>query len=174
MIFPSKIDWWLGAILALVGLGMSGGGFYGVAYSLLQPGAPLVGAVVGFLPTFLGLLVLWQLLATRYEITSTKLILRSGPFRWTVALHQIMEVYPTWDPPEDAPGYSLVDHFRANHPALSLDRLRVNYRSKGGDYFYLISPRDQAGFLQELAQADPDLLVSGDRIVRVFSRKDAR
>jgi hypothetical protein len=88
--------------------------------------------------------------------------LKSGPFHWKIALDQISDVYATRNPPPGAPGCSLLDHFRGNHPALSLDRLRVNYRSKAGRRFYLISPRDKAAFLDDLAQAVPGLRVLED------------
>lgn len=166
MIYPSKIDWWLGAILALAGLGLIGAGIAAFVLPLAQPVVLGLGAILGMIPLGLGLLVLWQLVATRYEITDTDLILRSGPFRWTIALDQIIEVYPTRKPPPNAPGFTLADHFRGNHPALSLDRLRVNYQRERGVAFYLISPLDQAGFLDELARALPSLHRSQRRIHR--------
>jgi hypothetical protein len=166
MIYPSKTDWWLAVILALVGLGLSGAGVVALVMPWVQPGMPALGALVGLIPLGLGLLVLWQLLSTGYEITPDDLVMRSGPFQWRIRLDQIIEVYPTRNPPPHAPSLSLVDHFRGNHPALSLDRLRVNCRGKDRIKFYLISPQDQSGFLQELAQAVAGLQVSGDRAGR--------
>jgi hypothetical protein len=171
LIYPSKIDWWLAAILALVGLGMSVAGIVGVVLPLLQPGITVFPALVGLIILPLGMLVLWQLASTGYEITATDLIMKSGPFRWTLALDQIIEVYSTRNPPRHAPGFTLIDHFRGNHPALSLDRLRVNYRYGGQIKFYLISPLDKSGFLHEMAQAVPGLQVTRDGATRSLCRK---
>jgi hypothetical protein len=58
---------------------------------------------------------------------------RSGPFRWTIALDDIHAVTPSRD--------------LRSGPALSLDRLRIEY---GPGREILISPRDQSGFLHDL------------------------
>ncbi|KRG68157.1 PH domain-containing protein [Pseudoxanthomonas dokdonensis] len=76
------------------------------------------------------------LFATRYTITADCLQVRSGPFRWRVPLAAITDITPTRNP--------------ASSPALSLDRLRIDY---GRGRQLLISPRDQAGFMQAIEQA---------------------
>jgi Bacterial PH domain len=45
----------------------------------------------------------------------------------------------------------------ANGPALSLDRLQVDYVRGGVERFILISPKDKLGFLSDLAQKGVDL-----------------
>jgi len=140
----------------------------------VQPGVSLFPAIMGLIILALGMLVLWQLLSTGYEISTTDLIMKSGPFRWTIALDQITEVYTTRHPPPQAPGLTLLDHFRGNHPALSMDRLRVNYRCRGQVKFYLISPRDKSRFLHEVAQAVPSAQVSPDRAPRSSSKSAVR
>jgi hypothetical protein len=161
MIYPSKTDWWLGGILLLAGLGLSGAGIMTILQVVMVPGMPVIGVILGLILFAAGLLVLWQLFSTGYEITSSDLIMRSGPFRWTICLSQIIEVYSTRHPPRTAARYSLADHFRGNYPALSLDRLRINYRGMRGNAFYLISPRDKSGFLHELSRALPGLQMTG-------------
>jgi hypothetical protein len=157
MIYASKIDWWLGVILGVAGFGFCAMGIAAIADAASQPGLPGFASLFGLLPLALGLLICWQLAATRYEIGNSNLILRSGPFRWTIPLEQITQVYSTRDPPPHAPAFTFLDYFRANHPALSLDRLRIDYQQGRRTAFYLISPEDQAGFLKDLARAAPQL-----------------
>ncbi|RXQ99680.1 PH domain-containing protein [Pseudoxanthomonas composti] len=99
----------------------------------------LHGPSAGGLATFLGVLPalvlpLWLLLDTRYQLTAERLLVRCGPFRWRIALSEIRAVTPT---------RSLM-----SGPALSLDRLRVDY---GRWRSVLISPRERQAFLDELA-----------------------
>jgi Bacterial PH domain len=77
----------------------------------------------------------WTLLGTYYVIDSTSLVVRSGPFHWTVALRDIRSVQPTRD-------------IRSG-PALSFDRLRIEY---GAGRVLLISPREKDAFLADLAR----------------------
>ena len=77
----------------------------------------------------------WTLLGTYYVIDATSLIIRSGPFHWIVPLREIRSVQPTRD--------------AHSGPALSFDRLRIEY---GGGRAILISPREKAEFLADLAR----------------------
>lgn len=94
--------------------------------------------------------VLWVLYGTRYTLTDSALIVRSGPFRWAIDLAAIDEVFPTRNP--------------LSSPACSLDRLHIRFRPNPSGM--MISPRDKAGFLRELAVRSPGLKVDGDRVVR--------
>jgi PH (Pleckstrin Homology) domain-containing protein len=80
-------------------------------------------------------LCVWTLLGTYYVVDATSLVVRSGPFHWTVALRDIRAVQPTRD-------------IRSG-PALSLDRLRIEY---GAGRVLLISPREKDAFLADLAR----------------------
>ena len=79
--------------------------------------------------------VLWTALGTSYTLDARSLHVRCGPFRWTIALSEIHSVTPTRD--------------ARSSPALSLDRLRIEY---GARRPILISPRDQEAFLRDLEQ----------------------
>ena len=50
-------------------------------------------------------------------------------------------------------------------PALSLDRLRIDYEEGGRVRSLLVSPKDKEGFLQELRDAVPGSRIEGDRLV---------
>lgn len=127
-IHASKVDAWLVLVTALT-----------VATSAIaawvmirEGGVPAVVMVPVTLLLGAGL-PLWVLRGTRYELTPGRLLIRCGPFRWTVPLKEIRAVEPTRNP--------------LSSPALSLDRLRIDY---GRGSSVMISPRDKARFLAEL------------------------
>lgn len=87
-----------------------------------------------------------------YELDSTSLLIRSGWLHRRIPLLSIQRVFPTRNP--------------LSSPALSLDRLRIDYLHEGKSRFALISPKEKAGFLQELA-IQGDLQLQGDRLIRL-------
>jgi hypothetical protein len=72
-------------------------------------------------------------LSTRYTLTDEYLLVKCGPFSWSIPLRDIYEIEPTRNP--------------MSSPALSLDRLLVRY---GGGAELMISPADKAGFMMAL------------------------
>ena len=127
-IHSSKVDTWLILVAAL-----AAGASVGVAVALLREGGVPVVVMVPVMVVLGAGLPLWTLFGTRYELTPGRLRIRCGPFRWTVPLNEIRAVTPTRNP--------------LSSPALSLDRLRIDY---GRGSSVMISPRDQARFLAEL------------------------
>ena len=127
--FESKRDAWLllagwGAVLACVA---------GLA-PLLVADTPLavklaVAAVVVFPAGMVG----WVSVGTYYVVTAGKLIVRSGPFCWTIEISTISDATPTRAP--------------WSSPALSLDRLRIDY---GAGKHILVSPASKQAFLRAL------------------------
>ena len=125
--FASKVDGWLLAVIL------------GSAIVCLVATAPVLAApgTVRW-PIALVILVgvglpLWVLGSTRYTLMDAELRVRSGPFRWRVPLREVREITPTRDP--------------LSSPALSLDRLRIDY---GRGKWIMISPRDKELFIREL------------------------
>lgn len=128
-VYRSKVDSWL--LVVLLGA---------MAVSLYTAGAVLAAdrSVSAWLTAFvsggLGLgLPLWLLLTTRYVLDPERLEVHSGPFAWTVPVREITRVVPTNNP--------------LSSPALSLDRLRIEY---GRGRAIMISPRDKLRFLDDL------------------------
>ncbi|MBU3823866.1 MAG: PH domain-containing protein [Candidatus Oceanisphaera merdipullorum] len=78
-------------------------------------------------------LPLWLLVGTRYTLDSKLLLVQSGPFKWRIPVVEITNITPTKDP--------------LSSPALSLDRLRIDY---GRSNMLMISPRDKERFLKDL------------------------
>lgn len=130
-IYKSKIDTWLGMVLA-----------WAAAVSLYAGvTAVLADARSGWwvLAICLALgvaLPLWLVLGTRYQLEPDRLQVQGGPFRWTIPVREITAITPTRNP--------------LSSPALSLQRLRIDY---GRGKAIMISPRDRERFLREIEEA---------------------
>ncbi len=128
-VYKSKIDMWLAAVLAFA----IAASLYATVVVLTTGSASTwwvalltIGAGIG--------LPMWLLLSTNYTLESRDLIVRSGPFRWRIESAEITDVTATSNP--------------LSSPALSLDRLRIDY---GRGNSIMISPRDKERFLADLA-----------------------
>jgi hypothetical protein len=86
----------------------------------------------------------------RYGLDDTHLLVRFGICRKRIPLVDILEVNPTHNP--------------LSSPALSLDRLRVQF-GPGAFQAVMISPAERNRFLDELAQK-AGLKREGDRLSR--------
>jgi len=132
--YPSKVDRLFVAILGLaLAAAVAGLIVAGVQEGLLraaQGGFILLG-IAGFLA--------WILRGTNYTLDGDKLVVRSGPFRWTIALGEITGV--------EKPRGLFKRGRRGRSPALSWDRLLITY---GGGKRLLISPENQQQFLADL------------------------
>lgn len=148
-VYRSKCDRWLWIVLWAALLGMVGG----AVAALLTPGAALGRIATAVLLLATAGFVVWIMTGTHYTLTQDRLVVRSGPFRWTVPFDAITRVVPTHNP--------------LSSPALSLDRLRISYR--GSFAGVMISPEPRAAFLQDLADRSPGLQRDGNRLTRTES-----
>ena len=143
--FSSRVDSWLIAIGPLAGL-TAAASVAGLAgpFVLNSGGTPPVLALIAVIVALTLLLPLWLVLDTNYTLTADELLIRSGPFRWCIALGDVREVSPSnsW----------------ISSPALSLDRLRIRY---GADRSILVTPREKLRFIDALRQRCPSVLVTG-------------
>lgn len=127
-VYPSKIDTWLWLGSAAATLGSMA---VTLPLMIWVPG-PEVAVTVAVL--LLGAALPWWILAsTRYTVSDESLLIRSGPFRWTVPLRDIVSITETRSP--------------LSSPALSLDRLRIE---RTGGRPILISPSHRQRFLEDL------------------------
>ncbi|MFN2427791.1 MAG: PH domain-containing protein [Candidatus Binatia bacterium] len=127
-VYRSKVDEWLLVVFAVAALAAVGASIGLVLYGsytewIIAAGALLVG--VG-LPS-------WIMFTTHYTLTTGFLVIHSGPFHWSVPLRQIRSVTFT--------------NSMLSSPALSLDRLRIEYSDNRA---IMISPEDRRQFLAEL------------------------
>jgi hypothetical protein len=133
------VDAWLLAIGPLAGVVAAAVALPQALRSGSLPDVLVLLAVVAFTL----LLPLWLLLDTCYTLTAEELLIRSGPFRWRIALSDVHEVSPSrsW----------------RSSPALSLDRLRIRY---GAGRSILVSPRERQQFIDSLRQRCPSVSVT--------------
>jgi membrane protein YdbS with pleckstrin-like domain len=126
-VFRSKVDLWLAGLIL-------GAAILAAATLVIAPisnrwdlvGKVAIAALAVGLP-------LWILLGTRYELGSTELMVRCGPFRWRVPLAEIQTIRPTRNP--------------LSSPALSLDRLEIRY---GIGRVIMISPDQKDAFIRAI------------------------
>ncbi len=128
--FASRIDGWLLVVL----LGSALACLFAASSIMLSrmPGPWWIAAALLLLGC---VLPVWLLVATNYVLTATALDVRSGPFKWQVPIADVTNIAPTRNP--------------VSSPALSLDRLRIDY---GDGRWILISPREKDRFVRELEQ----------------------
>ena len=138
--FTSKVDTWLFAIGPLAGMAAAAVALPMAMQSGSAPDVMVLAAVVALTL----ILPIWLLLDTNYTLTADELLIRSGPFRWRIALSDVREVSPS--------------HSWISSPALSLDRLRIRY---GAGRNILVSPREKQRFIDNLHQRCPAVLVTG-------------
>lgn len=105
---------------------------------------------VGLLPWLGAIFMLWILFGTYYQVDDQHLLIRSGPFWWTVRLETIQSITPTYNP--------------LSSPALSLDRLWISYKVHGWNRAVMISPLDKQVFLQAVVERVPTLQLEGQRV----------
>ena len=125
MRFKSKVDAWIALLIVGVVL-------MDIAFIYIFALSGGLAERSGVFLTLLGVLVLlsWLTLRTYYAVADESLKVVCGPFRWKIPLASIRSVTPTrslW-----------------SSPALSLDRLRIEY---GDGRRIMVSPADKQGFL---------------------------
>jgi hypothetical protein len=132
--FKSKIDRWLLYLLIAVMV------FEVVVMSAAatQVDSPLEATILIIAALVIVGLLGSMLIGTHYTVDGNTLRIACGPFRWRVPVDAIESVEPTRNP--------------LSSPALSLDRLRIQY----GKRRIMVSPADKAGFLKAIGQDPAD------------------
>jgi hypothetical protein len=132
--FKSKIDRWLLYLLIAVMV------FEVVVMSAaaMLAGGPLEATFLILAALLIVGLLGSMLIGTHYTVDGDTLRIACGPFRWKVPIDTIESVEPSRNP--------------LSSPALSLDRLRIQY----GKRRILVSPADKAGFLRAIGQEPAD------------------
>jgi membrane protein YdbS with pleckstrin-like domain len=128
-IYYSKIDIWIIVVLAAA--------IVLVLFSLIRMLASNTSAAswpIAIVLAVIGIgLPVWLMCATRYTLEPDKLVVRSGPFKWSIPIADITSITPTSNP--------------MSSPALSLDRLCIHY---GKGRTIMISPREKAQFVRDI------------------------
>lgn len=128
MTYRSKIDTWLLAtFMAIIAICL-----YLIFFAFTT--APADQRWLILLTALFGVAFpLWIMLSTKYILEPGRLVIQSGPFKWTYNSANVKQVTPTRNP--------------LSSPALSLDRLRIEFID---NHSVMISPADKEGFLREL------------------------
>jgi hypothetical protein len=144
--YRSKVDWWLGLLLCLPPVAA-----IAACAKLLGEGKlnelPWGIAAGLFVVALYGGLVF----PMKYGLDENHLLVRFGLCRPRIPLAKVSEVHPTHNP--------------LSSPALSLDRLRVQF-GEGPLKAVMISPADRDRFLDDFAEK-AGLTRQGDRLVRI-------
>jgi hypothetical protein len=127
-VYTSKIDTWLAVVLLAAAIACLVA--FGFSFS--------TGSVAQVVATFPAILIgaalpIWLLVSTSYTLSERTLLVKSGPFKWRIPIKQITSIAPTSSP--------------LSSPALSLDRLRIDY---GRGDSIMISPKNKEQFIQDL------------------------
>ena len=125
--FRSKMDWWfLGFISAMSGLSAQ--------WILTTYGKGILMQNLLFVVVYALTIVLlwWPLWSTRYVVDQEQLTIRSLCFKWVIPLSAIQSVSETDN--------------SISSPALSLDRLKIEYLKEGQTKTILVSPKDKVAF----------------------------
>ena len=127
-VYRSQIDRWLltaFGVSSVVSLVAAIGVFFVEATASTLVTVPLLVAAFG--------LPWWIVMTTDYTVTNYSIEIRSGPLRWSVPLRDISRMEFTRSP--------------LSSPALSLDRLRIQYTA---GKLIMISPENRERFLADL------------------------
>ncbi|HUN26305.1 MAG TPA: PH domain-containing protein [Steroidobacteraceae bacterium] len=134
MRFPSKVDGSLHAIAGASVLVALAALLLGPSHATRMLWIPVATVVL------VAATVVWVSCSTYYELERDALVAHCGPFSWHVRFAEISSVRAS--------------RTTRSGPALSLDRLEIAY-SRGR--ILVISPADQAGFLDALRRRVPSL-----------------
>lgn len=129
--FRSKIDWWiLGFIISMTGLLIQ------LLWTMYAKGTMVEYPehTVIYILT-IGILW-WPIFNTRYNIQNQVLTIHCMFLRWSIPLENIQSVTQTNNP--------------ISSPALSLNRLKIEYLKEGKVKQVLVSPKDQQRFCESI------------------------
>lgn len=129
-VFKSKMDLWL-LIVLLFAIFAS----VTAAINMYQEGSDMMLAYAAFTLLIGCGMPLWMLLTTRYEVNGNTLMVVCGPIRKSIEIDSIRGVKSTRNP--------------ASAPALSLDRIEINYGDNGS---IMVSPADKTEFLNAIGR----------------------
>ncbi|CAM9192414.1 PH domain-containing protein [Acinetobacter bereziniae] len=129
--FHTKIDWWvLGFLIAMTGLLIQ------LLFTMYAKGTMAEYPEHTSVYILTIAVIWWPVLNTRYIIQEDTLTIHCLFLKWNIPLANIQKVMPS--------------HDSIASPALSLDRLKIEYRKDGEIKQVLISPRNQKAFRRAL------------------------
>ena len=133
MTFKSRYDTWLRIILWISNLMLIG------SLAVLLIDRTISSLIVALFLIVILAGVIWMQVATYYRLDEETLFVRSGPLHWTIPLASISSATLTDDPTAG--------------PALSLQRIKIEFTKNGSKDEILISPEDREGFIEALRKS---------------------
>lgn len=131
--FRSKIDWWvLGFIIAMTGLLLQ------LLVTMYAKGTMQEYTEHTAVYILTIAVLWWPILNTRYVVREDTLTVHCLLFKWMIPIANIEKITKT--------------NHSISSPALSLNRLKIEYLKEGKSKYILVSPRNQQGFCQALQQ----------------------
>ncbi|WP_287907434.1 PH domain-containing protein [Acinetobacter sp.] len=126
--FHTKIDWWvLGFLIAMTGLLVQ------LLFTMYAKGTMVEYPEHTTVYILTIAVIWWPVFNTRYMIQDGTLSISCLFLKWHIPLASIQKITPT--------------HHSIASPALSLDRLKIEYEKEGEIKQVLISPRNQHVFI---------------------------
>lgn len=138
MTFVGKKDLWIRPISVITLALLAGSAYRGIVENGLNGKSIIEGALF--------VLMAWVYWGTYYRLDGHHLIVRCGPLKWTINIKTIKSIAATRNP--------------LSSPALSLDRLEINY---GENRKIRISPEDKNGFAHAILQINSKIQIIGDQ-----------
>jgi hypothetical protein len=147
MTYRSKKDTWLISVIAasVILTILAGAALILFGEAIWQRSIGIVIMLASLIPVLLTTPV-------SYTIDRSSLHIRAGYKHWTIPLQNILAVRPSRD--------------WIASPALSVNRLEIEYKDWEGNSFLLISPERTEHFLNELANLDSGLILKQGRLFR--------
>jgi hypothetical protein len=127
-VYPSKVDWWMAAMLIAGPAAAVGIGIYGVVN-----GATIMAPLMLFFAAIITVTEWALTVPCRYTLTDSAVIIQCGWINDRIPYSEIRDAVPSSNP--------------LSAPALSLSRVKI-IRHKG--FSQLISPKDREGFIRDL------------------------
>lgn len=143
IIFVSKVDFWIALILWVGSLSFILIPLWEWRWGKSNSRMRNILLMVILLP--FAVLMLMPFFGTKYTLTDSQLYVDSGLSTQTIELADIIHITPT--------------RSMTSAPALSLDRLKIEYRNKE----VLISPKDRASFYQEIQARNPKIVIDEEK-----------
>lgn len=132
-VFYSKKDWWVLAFLVcMTGLLLQ------LLITMFTKGTAFQFPVHTTVYILTILILWWPVWSTKYKVQDNVLVIRSLFFKWQIQLEDIVKI-------------SLTNN-SVTSPALSLDRIRIDYIKDGKVRFILVAPRNKQAFSQAVGQ----------------------
>ncbi len=131
-IFHSKIDWWVwGFVISMTGLLLQ------LLLNMLAKGSLQQNWLFAAVYALTIVALWWPLWSTRYQLQAQALVIKSMFLTWHIPFASIQSIKDT--------------DFSTVAPALSFQRVRIDYVQDGEPKFILISPRQLAAFKARLS-----------------------